>query len=75
MHVRNRNWRRTQRASAIARARIRARLFNIDSEKWVHRSAVTPHPCSGSCCGNPRKWNGDVTMEERRAPVVGEEWC
>jgi len=72
--VRNRNWRREQRASAIARARVRARLFNIASEEWVRRSAVTPHPCSGHCCGNPRRWFGEATMGERRAPSEHEEW-
>lgn len=22
--------------------------------------------CSGRCCGNPRKWFGEVTIQERR---------
>lgn len=22
--------------------------------------------CSGPCCGNPRKWFGEVTVQERR---------
>ena len=24
-------------------------------------------PCSGPCCGNPRKWFGEKTCQERRA--------
>lgn len=23
--------------------------------------------CSGPCCGNPRRWFGELTMQERRA--------
>lgn len=23
--------------------------------------------CSGPCCGNPRRWFGEKTMQERRA--------
>ncbi len=28
---------------------------------------TTPHPCSGLCCGNARKWLGERTVQERRA--------
>lgn len=24
------------------------------------------HNCSSYCCGNPRKWFGELTMQERR---------
>ena len=27
----------------------------------------TPAACSGPCCGNPRKWFGQRTVQERRA--------
>lgn len=26
----------------------------------------TAHPCSGYCCGNPRKWFGELTIQERK---------
>lgn len=26
----------------------------------------TPHPCSGNCCGNPRKYFNQKTIQERR---------
>lgn len=26
----------------------------------------TPCRCSGYCCGNPRKWFGELTVQERR---------
>lgn len=43
----------------------------------VYSRAGTPNPhdakladhitcCSGPCCGNPRKWFGELTMQERR---------
>ena len=29
----------------------------------IVRAATTPHPCSGSCCGNPRRWwDGDARL-------------
>jgi hypothetical protein len=27
-------------------------------------------PCSGSCCGNPRKWFGELTIQELKAPKI-----
>jgi hypothetical protein len=29
-------------------------------------------PCSGPCCGNPRKWFGELTIQELRAPKVAD---
>ena len=37
------------------------------NEKFVGRMAHTPHPCSGMCCGNPRrhyKGAGRLTRQE-----------
>lgn len=70
--MRNRSWRRAQRERAIARAERRASALNWwdhneDRTAWIRRSAVTPHPCSNYCCGNPRKWFGDSTLQEQRA--------
>ena len=30
----------------------------------------TPHMCSGYCCGNPRKWFGELTIQERKAGLT-----
>ncbi len=30
-------------------------------------------PCSGPCCGNPRKWFGDLTMQEQRDKLTCKE--
>jgi hypothetical protein len=38
------------------------------------RFADTPTPCSGNCCGNPRRHFGEVTVQEQKAPKVREEW-
>jgi hypothetical protein len=67
--MRNRSWRRAQRERAIARAERRASALGWwghaeDRTGWIRRSAVTPHPCSNFCCGNPRKWFGDLTRQE-----------
>ncbi len=35
--------------------------------------ANTPHPCSGYCCGNPRKWFGSLTMQEKRSVYSSED--
>lgn len=37
------------------------------NEKFVGKMAHTPKPCSGMCCGNPRrhyKGKGKLTMQE-----------
>lgn len=31
-------------------------------------------PCSGFCCGNPRKWLGEVTTQEKRADITTKEF-
>ncbi len=49
-------------------------MFGVNhDERWVRRSAATPHPCSGPCCGNPRRWFGEETMQERRSSSV-DDW-
>jgi len=37
------------------------------NEKFIGKMAAAPHPCSGMCCGNPRrhyKGKGKLTMQE-----------
>lgn len=76
--MRDRSWRRAQRERAIARTRRWmkdhgwftdpfTRWSEADGEVAVRKNAATPHPCSSYCCGNPRKWFGELTWQERRA--------
>lgn len=44
------------------RAELRARAM-----RWFKHPAM----CSSLCCGNPRKWFGEKTVQERRAAL----WC
>jgi hypothetical protein len=51
-------------------------LFGVKhDELWVRLSAVTPKDCSGPCCGNPRRWFGQETMQERRSATVDDWRC
>jgi hypothetical protein len=68
--MRNRSWRRAQRERAIARAKRRSSIVGwsghkADSTEWIRKSATTPCPCSNFCCGNPRKWFGEITRQEQ----------
>lgn len=38
--------------------------YSIEEEARVRRNTRTH--CSCAMCGNPRKWNGDLTMQELR---------
>lgn len=76
--MRDRSWRRAQRERAIARARRRASAtgwggHDPHREEWIRKNAVTPHPCSNFCCGNPRKWNNEVTWQEVRADLKARD--
>jgi hypothetical protein len=40
-------------------------------EEWIDgrrlgMTVASPHPCSGPCCGNPRKWFNELTRQEKR---------
>jgi hypothetical protein len=37
-----------------------------DDPRRIGMMARTRKPCSGPCCGNPRKWWGERTVQERR---------
>lgn len=70
---RGKAWRRSQRARI--RQRVRGYFIcgrNLPPERLGHY-ARTPTPCSGPCCGNPRRHFGKVTMQERRAANVGDD--
>jgi hypothetical protein len=54
-----RAWRRDQKdiASGI-----------YDTESWLGQRMLNARTmCSGSCCGNPRRWDGKKARDERRA--------
>ena len=63
-----RKWQRTLRAEWPRTGRQLA-----DSQGFVGKMVTTPTRCSGSCCGNPRKWLGHRTMQERRAEIDEDE--
>lgn len=78
MSARNYAWRRAKRLTKGTR-RIkedraqhgsdhRCACFNPDGRTFA-RFADYPKTCSGPCCGNPRRWFGTVTMQERRAAI------
>lgn len=73
--MRDRCWRRWRRALALRDARVRAVKFGLDfaSVRWIGRSAATPHPCSGHCCGNPRRY-GEGEAVWRAGPSV-DDWA
>ena len=35
--------------------------------RWIGKAGTTRVPCSSYCCGNPRRWFGLKTIQERRA--------
>ena len=35
-------------------------------ERLLGMVVSTPHPCSSYCCGNPRKWFGELSIQERK---------
>lgn len=41
--------------------------------KTLGLRARTPKRCSGPCCGNSRKWFGDVTWQEKKARSLKED--
>jgi len=36
------------------------------TDKDVGKSLHTPTNCSGPCCGNPRKWFNEKSIQERK---------
>jgi len=82
--MRTRSWRRAQRERAIARARRKlrsqgwftepyTRWTDAEGEVYIRKAAVTPHPCSSYCCGNPRRWFKQVTRQEQAALIDQRE--
>lgn len=69
MHAKNQS--RAQRRRHVARLKkSRVRYWANQPGEWEARrlGAVVQHPCLCSCwmCGNPRKWTGERSIQERR---------
>ena len=69
-------WRALRRANNLRIKKNRRWLWRIDHaqvgwEKAWGRAVKTPTPCSCPMCGNPRKFFGELTMQERRAYQPG----
>lgn len=70
--MRHRGLRRAHRERL--KARVRARMRRIwrdgralaDDPRQVARWVTTRQPCSCAMCGNPRRWFGAKTRQERR---------
>lgn len=60
--------RRRDKARMKAKAR-RIRPYAPHADKAADHLQV----CSGPCCGNPRRWLGEPTMQERRAALAGAD--
>ena len=46
------------------RDRMKARARRLYPGQNAVKFADNLTACSGPCCGNPRRWNGDKTMQE-----------
>lgn len=69
--------RRAERILSIFRARfprVTAEESPADRERQLHLYAETRKPCSGPCCGNPRRHFGKLTVQERRQEVTVGVW-
>jgi hypothetical protein len=76
--MRGRAYRRQQRQRSKDRSlRYLRWLFSYNPEsltiELVARYAVDRVPCSCYMCGNPRRFYGNVTMQELRAPNPRDE--
>lgn len=60
---------RARRRRDLQRMKARCRRIYPHDERASCANHL--HPCSGPCCGNPRKWWGELTMQERRSESAG----
>jgi hypothetical protein len=68
--------RKAQKVLAVWRATVPAYLRSdfADDGPIAQRLLRTRVPCSGPCCGNPRRWWGEKTRQERRMEEVDWAW-
>lgn len=72
----SRAFRRHQRQRMIARAESVARTIGIKEDArswWVLRTYQHLANCSCPMCGNPRRWFGQPTIQERRRADLRKE--
>lgn len=69
---------RSERRHFEQRQKARARKFHGGTAKLsprhLGRAAHSPQSCSCWMCGNPRRFVGAVTIQERRAQTRGSEF-
>jgi hypothetical protein len=50
----------------------------ITGREWKEKTYVsyrkTTKRCSRACCGNPRKFFGELTMQEKRSAEIYRQW-
>ncbi|MFY2597001.1 hypothetical protein ACOTHJ_13845 [Achromobacter xylosoxidans] len=62
-------------AERVKRNRAGHRLMrDQQTPKAIGMHAATPASCSCHVCGNPRKYRGEVTMQERKFMDVSREY-
>lgn len=69
--MRNRQWRRDQRDRKVEQVTAWVKdYWSTQKDLTIHAKKRATHPqsCSRYCCGNPRKWFGEPTLQEKRAP-------
>ncbi len=68
--------RKARRVLAVWRACASAdlRCEYADDGPIAQRLLQTRVPCSGPCCGNPRRWWGEKTRQERRMEEADWAW-
>lgn len=46
--------------------------YSIRHDDPARQTKIADHltTCSGPCCGNPRRWFGEPTMQERRHDIA-----
>lgn len=72
--MRDRGFRRHQQARVKARVRRYYYGWAGSSARTLGRTARTRTPCSCWMCGNPRRTQGEITAQERRAPPADPAW-
>lgn len=78
VNMRTRDIRRHHRDRVIARVGNWLVTNGLaDNPVEAHETAVKrfqhPQSCSQCCCGNPRKWFGEVTKQEVRASLRAKD--
>lgn len=70
---------RLEKAKQIAKKKFfKIHLYDIFSDDWIQRELgsmrKTGTRCSCHGCGNPRKWFGEKTYQERKSDIAFQEY-